>query len=336
MRRYLKEFLSDKRVIEWPRLIWLPVLYGIVLDTRPKKSGAKYDNDLEPRAQRIPRCAPTPAPRARGSARDLRSHPEIVVEWGMRYGQPVDRKRAGPAGQAGLQRILMFPLYPQYSATTTATVNDKFFRALIKMRYMPAMRSVPPYYDEAVYIDALARSIEKHLCRRSTSSLKCWSPPITAFRRAYFKRGDPYPCHCWKTTRLLRERLGWGENKLITMFPVAFRPAGMDAALHGQDGGETGAATASNRSRSSIRAFPPIASKRWRRSTAKAREIFHARRRRQLHPYPLPQRQRRGHEGDRGAGPPRDCGLGIDRSKSSGISKATCEPGLIVTATIHA
>ena len=123
--------------------------------------------------------------------------------------------------EAGCDRIVTLPLYPQYSATTTATANDKFFRALMKMRRMPAVRSVPPYYDEPVYIEALASSIEKHL-----AGLEFQPEVVVAsyhgIPRAYFERGDPYHCHCQKTTRLLRERLGWDEQKLITTFQSRF------------------------------------------------------------------------------------------------------------------
>ena len=115
----------------------------------------------------------------------------------------------------GCDRILTVPLYPQYSATTTATANDQLFRALMKMRRAPAVRTVPPYYDEPVYIDALARSIEEHLATLD------FEPEVVlasyhGIPKAYFEKGDPYHCHCQKTTRLLRERLGWDEKKLIT------------------------------------------------------------------------------------------------------------------------
>lgn len=222
MRRYLKEFLSDKRVIEWPRAIWLPVLYGIVLNTRPKKSGALYDKIWNRERNESPLRTYT---RAQGEKLGvaLAEHPEIIVDWGMRYGQPSIEQALERLDKAGCKRILMFPLYPQYSATTTATVNDKFFEALIKMRFMPATRIVPSYQDEAVYIDALATSIEKHYATLD------FEPEllITSYHgipQSYFKRGDPYPCHCWKTTRLLRERLGWAEDKLITCFQSRFGP----------------------------------------------------------------------------------------------------------------
>ena len=123
MRRYLKEFLSDKRVIEWPRALWLPVLYGIVLNARPKKSGALYAKIWNRERNESPLRTYT---RSQGEklGAALASHPEIIVDWGMRYGQPSIEQALERLDNAGCKRILMFPLYPQYSATTTATVND--------------------------------------------------------------------------------------------------------------------------------------------------------------------------------------------------------------------
>lgn len=222
MRRYLAEFLSDRRVIEWPRAVWYPVLYGIVLNTRPKKSGALYDKIWNREKDESPLRTYT---RSQGEklAAALAGHDNIVVDWAMRYGNPSIESVLERMTKAGCRRIVMFPLYPQYSATTTATVNDKFFEALMKMRWQPAVRTVPAYHDEPVYIDALARSIEKHL-----ASLDFEPEVVIAsyhgIPQSYFKAGDPYHCHCQKTTRLLRERLGWDEKKLLTTFQSRFGP----------------------------------------------------------------------------------------------------------------
>ena len=121
----------------------------------------------------------------------------------------------------GCDRIVAFPLYPQYSATTTATANDQLYRALMKMRWQPTVRSIPAYYDEPVYIEALARSIETHLAGLD------FEPEVVlasyhGIPKAYFEKGDPYHCHCVKTTRLLRERLGWDEKRLIITFQSRF------------------------------------------------------------------------------------------------------------------
>lgn len=222
VRRYLKEFLSDRRVIEWPRALWLPVLYGIVLNVRPKKSGALYDNIWNRELDESPLRTYTRA-QSDKLAEALRQHPKIVVDWGMRYGQPSIEEALQRLDKAGCKRVLMFPLYPQYSATTTATVNDKFFEALIKMRYMPATRTVPSYQDEAVYIDALAISIEKHYATLDFEP-EVLIASFHGIPQSYVNAGDPYPHHCWKTTQLLRERLGWSEDKLITCFQSRFGP----------------------------------------------------------------------------------------------------------------
>ncbi|MER9305087.1 ferrochelatase [Mesorhizobium sp. M0293] len=220
MWRYLREFLSDPRVIELNRAIWYPILYGLVLTTRPKKSGANYARIWNREKNESPLRTYT---RAQGEklAEALHDLPDVVVDWAMRYGNPSTESVAQALVERGCDRILSFPLYPQYSATTTATANDQLFRALMKMRRAPAIRSVPPYYDEPVYIEALARSIEQHLATLDFEP----EVVITSYHgipKPYFEKGDPYYCHCQKTTRLLRERLGWDDKKLIITFQSRF------------------------------------------------------------------------------------------------------------------
>ena len=222
MRRYLREFLSDKRVIEWPRALWYPILYGIVLNTRPKKSGAAYAKIWNTERNESPLRTFT---RAQGEklAEALADKPDVLVDWAMRYGNPSIESVVNGMIARGCDRIVMFPLYPQYSATTTATVNDKFFEGLSKLRFMPAIRTVPSYQDEPVYVEALARSIETHLAGLD------FEPEVViasyhGIPQSYFRNGDPYHCHCMKTSRLLRERLGWSEEKLITCFQSRFGP----------------------------------------------------------------------------------------------------------------
>jgi ferrochelatase len=222
MRRYLREFLSDRRVIEWPRAIWYPILHGIVLNRRPQKSGRAYAK-IWNRAQNESPLRTFTRSQAEKVGAALSDHEHIVVEWAMRYGDPSIETVLGHMKAQGCDRIVMFPLYPQYSATTTATVNDKFFEALMKMRFQPAVRTVPSYHDEPVYVDALARSIDNHLATLS------FQPEVViasyhGIPQSYFRRGDPYYCHCQKTTRLLRERLGWDDKKLITTFQSRFGP----------------------------------------------------------------------------------------------------------------
>jgi ferrochelatase len=222
MRRYLKEFLTDRRVIEWSRLFWYPILFGIVLNTRPGKVGKAYETiwnrDLNESYLRT-----YTRNQSELMAKSFTDQPNVIVDWGMRYGQPSIASRMDALQKAGCERILVFPLYPQYAAATTATVNDKAFEALLKMRWQPALRTVPPYHDDPVYIDALATSIERHLATLD------WVPEVvlTSFHgipKSYFDKGDPYYCQCQKTARLLREKLGWSKEKLQVTFQSRFGP----------------------------------------------------------------------------------------------------------------
>ncbi len=222
MRRYLAEFLSDRRVIEWPRLFWYPILYGIVLNTRPKRSGALYDRIWNREKNESPLRTYT---RAQGEklAVALKDHPNVIVEWAMRYGQPSIEEVTDRLLKQGCERIVMFPLYPQYSATTTATVNDKFFEVLMKKRFMPAVRTIPSYEVEPVYIEALAQSIEKHL---ATLDFK---PEVIlasyhGIPKSYSDKGDPYRAQCLETSRLLRARLGMDDKQFRSTFQSRFGP----------------------------------------------------------------------------------------------------------------
>jgi ferrochelatase len=220
MWRYLREFLSDPRVIELNKAIWYPILYGLVLTTRPKKSGANYARIWNRQRNESPLRTYTRA-QSEKLTEALRDLHGVTVDWAMRYGNPSTESVAKGLVAQGCDRILSFPLYPQYSATTTATANDQLFRALMKMRRAPAIRSVPPYYAEPVYIEALAGSIERHL-----TSLDFEPEVVIAsyhgIPKPYSDKGDPYQAHCLETTRLLREKLGWDEKKLITTFQSRF------------------------------------------------------------------------------------------------------------------
>jgi ferrochelatase len=223
MRRYLKEFLTDKRVIEWPKALWYPILFGIVLNTRPKKSGKAYDEIWNRELDESPLRTITRSQSDKLAAAMAGIDDRIVVDWAMRYGQPSIPDRLAKLREQGCDRLLVFPLYPQYSASTTATVNDVVFRELLKLRWQPALRTVPPYHDDPVYIDALASSIEKTLAGLDFEP----ETVIASYHgipQSYFRKGDPYHCHCHKTTRLLRERLGWSEDKLKITFQSRFGP----------------------------------------------------------------------------------------------------------------
>ncbi|MCM2473428.1 ferrochelatase [Rhizobium sp. CG5] len=222
MRRYLREFLSDKRVIEWSRLFWYPILYGIVLNTRPGKVGKAYEKiwnkDLDESYLRT-----YTRNQAELMAKSFGDLANVRVDWAMRYGQPSIASKIEELQKDGCEKILLFPLYPQYAAATTATVNDEAFKALLKMRWQPALRTVPQYADDPVYIEALANSITAHI-----ASLD-WEPELvlTSFHgipMSYFQKGDPYHCQCYKTARLLREKLGWEKDRLMVTFQSRFGP----------------------------------------------------------------------------------------------------------------
>ena len=224
MRRYLKEFLSDRRVIEVPRYIWWPVLNLIVLTRRPKSSGEAYDLIWNKELDESPLRTITRSQSDKLAERFSADTDRVVVDWAMRYGTPSIASRLEALQQAGCERILVFPLYPQYAAATTATVNDKAFEALMAMRWQPALRTVPAYHDDPVYIEALAESM-----RASLAALPFEPEVVIAsfhgLPKEYFDKGDPYHCHSHKTARLLREALGWSEEKLMLTFQSRFGKA---------------------------------------------------------------------------------------------------------------
>ena len=220
MRRYLKEFLSDRRVIEVNRALWWIILNGIILTTRPRKSGHAYDKIWNRELNESPLKTITRS-QAKLLGEALRGHAEIVVDWAMRYGLPATAGRIEALKQQGCDRILLFPLYPQYCAATTATALDKAYDVLREMRWQPAIRTVPPYYDHPAHIDALAKSLDRHL-----KSLG-WKPDriLASFHglpKAYFVAGDPYHCHCMKTARLLSGKLKLPASMLQVVFQSRF------------------------------------------------------------------------------------------------------------------
>lgn len=220
MRRYLKEFLSDPRVIETNRALWWVILNGIVLTFRPKKSGHAYEQIWNKERNESPLKTITRSQSEQLS--ELYSeNTDIVVDWAMRYGMPPVQERIERLRSLGCDKVVLFPLYPQYSATTTATALDKSFDALKQMRWQPAIRTVPPYHDDPAYIDALATSLKTHL-----KSIDYKPDVVVAsfhgLPKSYLMRGDPYHCHCHKTARLLRERMGMKEGELIITFQSRF------------------------------------------------------------------------------------------------------------------
>jgi ferrochelatase len=222
MRRYLGEFLSDRRVIETSRLVWWPLLHGIILSTRPQKSGHGYAKIWDREANDSPlrvisrRQAEKLQQRLAGEG--------VLVDFAMRYGNPSTAAKLEALQQAGCQKILLVPLYPQYSAPTTATANDKAFDVLKTMRWQPAIRTAPAYYDDPAYVAALAESIEAGVAALD------FAPDlvVTSYHGmpvSYRDAGDPYYGQCLETTRLVRERLGWPEERLMVTFQSRFGPA---------------------------------------------------------------------------------------------------------------
>jgi len=220
IRRYLNEFLSDRRVIETPRPIWLPILQFILL-TRPRAKGRDYEAIWNKDRNEGPLKTTTRSQSEKLGLALRNLEREVVVDWAMRYGAPSIGDRLKALQAEGCDRILVIPLYPQYCAASTATVGDKVFEALASMRWQPALRMAAPYYDDPVYIDALASSIRAGLANLD------FEPEIVlasyhGIPQAYFDRGDPYYCHCAKTTRLLGEALKLDGERLKMTFQSRF------------------------------------------------------------------------------------------------------------------
>jgi ferrochelatase len=223
MRRYLQEFLSDRRVIEENRVKWWLILNLIILSVRPGRKGKDYEKiwNREKNESFLKTITRSQADKLGESFVD---DPRILVDWAMRYGNPSIGSRLEAMQQAGCDRILVVPLYPQYAAATTATVADKAFDVLAGMRWQPAVRIAPPYYDQPSYIDALASSLEEGLAKLP------FKPDLVVasfhgMPEDYLKKGDPYYCQCAATTRLLRARLGRDESQLMLTFQSRFGTA---------------------------------------------------------------------------------------------------------------
>jgi ferrochelatase len=221
VRRYLREFLSDPRVIENQGLVWKFVLNAIILPRRPRAKGRDYDKIWNRERNESPLKTITRSQAAK--LRDALAAVDrtIMVDWAMRYGNPSLDSRIEALVKAGCERILLLPLYPQYAAATTATVCDIAFLTVMKMRDQPTLRVVPPYYDEPAYIEALAISIEIAL-RQLPFKPELILASFHGIPKSYAEEGDPYPRHCEATVQLLRERLKLGEDKLMLTFQSRF------------------------------------------------------------------------------------------------------------------
>jgi protoporphyrin/coproporphyrin ferrochelatase len=220
VRVYLKEFLSDPRVIEDQGLLWKLALNGIILRTRPARKARDYRKIWNAENNESPLKTVTRAQSDKLAAA-ISDHDHVAVDWAMRYGNPSIASRIDALVAQGCNRLLVVPLYPQYSAATSATVCDEVFRTLGKMRVQPTLRVTPPYYDDPDYIEALAVSIDTHLSNLS------FEPEIIVasfhgMPQKYVDKGDPYERQCVVTTESLRKRLGVDVSKLLMTFQSRF------------------------------------------------------------------------------------------------------------------
>jgi ferrochelatase len=224
MRRYLKEFLSDRRVIEENRLKWWLVLNLIILSVRPGRKGRDYDKIWNRERNESPLKTITRSQSDKLDEMLDKIAKRVRVDWAMRYGNPSIRSRLEALAAQDCERILIVPLYPQYAAATTATVCDEVFRALSSMRFQPTLRVAAPYFAEPVYIDALAASLNAALAKLA------FKPEVIiasyhGMPESYVAKGDPYFKQCAETTALLRKKLKFNDERLIMTFQSRFGTA---------------------------------------------------------------------------------------------------------------
>ena len=220
VRPWLRQFLSDPRVVELPAFIWKPVLWGVVLQTRPQRTAEAYAAIWDREANDSPLRAITRA-QTQGVAEWL--GPRAEVAFAMRYGSPAIADQLRRLREAGCDRILVAPLYPQYSSATTGTVLEEVFRSLADERWMPAIRTMAPYYDHPAHIGALSQQVAALLAGLPFAPerivMSFHGMPVTTLTK-----GDPYHCQCRKTARLLGEALGLADRVDVT-FQSRFGPA---------------------------------------------------------------------------------------------------------------
>ena len=224
MRRYLNEFLSDRRVIDYAPWKWQPLLQLIILTKRPFTSGKNYKSIWNHEAGESPLMTITKAQTAAIAVQMQEAYgDQVMVDFCMRYGNPSTTSKVRAMVAAGCSKILFVPLYPHYAGATSATANDQFFRALMKETWQPTARVMDPYFEHPSYIEALAQSVERAYATADERPdvLVC---SYHGMPKRYLMQGDPYHCQCQKTTRLLRERLGWAPEQIVTTFQSVFGP----------------------------------------------------------------------------------------------------------------
>jgi ferrochelatase len=224
MRRYLNEFLSDRRVVDYSPWIWQPLLQLIILTKRPFSSGLAYRRIWNNENNESPLLTITRAQKIKLEAYFREAYGEhVVVDFCMRYGNPSTIQVMEKLKNKGCERVVFFPLYPQYAAPTTATANDQVFRALMKMNWQPSIRTVPAYYQNKDYIKVLANSVEDSY---QSASIRPEHLVVSyhGVPERYLMEGDPYHCQCQKTTRLLVSQLGFDKKNVTTTFQSKFGP----------------------------------------------------------------------------------------------------------------
>ncbi len=220
LRRYLHEFLSDPRVIEIPKWRWWPILYGIVLRTRPKKSAAAYSEIWQEDGSPLLSIGQRQAAGIRERLEASGAAGPFTVELGMRYGQPSIATALRRLREAGARRLLVLPLYPQYSASTTGSTFDAVAQELMNWRWVPEFRMIGEYHDDPGYLDALAQSIRDHWARQGPGERLLFS--FHGVPERYVLDGDPYYCQCHRTARLVAERLGLADGSWDVVFQSRF------------------------------------------------------------------------------------------------------------------
>ncbi|MDA9709759.1 ferrochelatase [Candidatus Pelagibacter sp.] len=219
IRKYLKEFLSDNRVIEVNPFLWQIILNLFILTFRPSKTAKAYKEIWMKDLNKSPLRFYTEMQAKKISQRITNNN--LLVDFAMRYGNPSIKSKIEQMHNKGCEKLIIFPLYPQYASPTTATVCDEVYRVLMKMRWQPAIQIIPHYESEPLYIDALVKSINKKIKEIN------WEPDLIVasyhgIPKKYFEKGDPYHCYCQKTTRLISEK--FKQVKIITTFQSRFGP----------------------------------------------------------------------------------------------------------------
>ena len=221
MRKYLKQFLMDKRVVDLFRPIWWLILNGPILTFRPSKSGKAYKKiwDEQNHGSPLRKFTINQTNQLKDSFKDNKN---LIIDYAMRYGNPSIEKVLNKIVEKGCSKLLLVPLYPQYAASTTATVKDEVFKWMLKQRWQPDIRTIAPWFDDKNYIKALADTVNSNLKNKNTLDKLIVS--FHGIPQRYFKAGDPYHCHCIKTARLLMEELKWPDNKILVTFQSRFGP----------------------------------------------------------------------------------------------------------------